>query len=284
MADNRITFKRLMSLYMIYAKMDLSYLLRDTKYAILGILADLVANLCAVGSVFLLAWQFDGVGGMSRYEVLFMLGYTTIVSGLFTVLCAGENVGHFSRRIGRGQIDHMMIQPLPIAVQLMAEGFLPFTGSGNIWSGAAILAAAVRLAGISLPWWWILSLVLNLTATMTIILSQSYLFSTAAFYAPVSAEEISTTVTDLQGSLCQYPLSGMPLKLQVSLLVIFPAGLLGWFPTLALLGKPPLSLPVLFPAGAAVVLFFITRFVFRKGWMHYVKTGSNRYMSQGFRR
>jgi len=284
MADNRINLKRFIGLYALYGKMDLARFLKDTKYALLGILADTISNLAAVGGVFLLAWKFDGVGGMSKYEVLFMLGYCTLVTGLFTTFCASENVGHISRRIGRGQLDHMMIQPLPFPVQLMAEGFLPFSGSSNVWSGGAVLLISIHMMDIVLPWWWVFSLFLNLFITLTIILSQSYLYSSATFYAPVAAEEISSSVIDLQGNLSQYPLSGMPVRLQISLIAIFPTGLLGWFPTLALLGKPPLRLPYLFPAIMAVAIFIPTQFIFRKGLKHYVKTGSNRYMSQGFRR
>jgi len=283
MADKHTPLHRFVSLYVLYGKMDLAWFLRDTKYALLGVLADVVSNLAAIGSVFLLAWKFDGVGGMSKYEVLFMLGYTTIITGLFTTFWANGNTGHISRRIGRGQLDHMMIQPLPLPVQLMVDGFIPFTGSSNLWSGTAVLGVSIRMMGIALPWWWIFSLFLNLFLTLVIILSQSYLFSSAAFYAPAAAEEISSTVIDLQGNLSQYPLSGMPLKLQISLLSVFPAGLLGWFPTLALLGKPPLGLPFFLPALMAVLLFLLSQFVFRKGMKHYVKSGSNRYLSRGFR-
>ena len=284
MADNRITPGRFLRLYALYGKMDLAWFLRDTKFAILGIFADIIANFSAIGSIFLLAWKFDGVGGMSKYEVLFMLGYTTLVTGIFTTLCANGNTGHISRRIGRGQMDHMMIQPLPLPVQLLVDGFIPFTGSSNLWSGLLVIAVSVHMIGITLPWWWIFSLIANLFITITIILSQSYIYSTAAFYAPAAAEEIASTVIDLQGNLSQYPLSGMPLKLQISLIAVFPAGLLGWFPTLVLLGRAPLNLPSVFPALMAVVLFITAQFVFRKGLKHYVKSGSNRYLSRGFRR
>lgn len=39
-----------------------------------------------------------------------------------------------------------------------------------------------------------------------------------------------------------------------ALLTVFPAGLLGWFPSLALLGKPPFDLPGYYPAIIAVAL------------------------------
>jgi hypothetical protein len=73
---------------------------------------------------------------MSRWEVLLMLGYVTRVSGLYQRFFAGNSTGHISR-IGRGQVDHMIVQALPYAVQLATEGFLPFTGRQNLLCGVA---------------------------------------------------------------------------------------------------------------------------------------------------
>lgn len=40
----------------------------------------------------------------------------------------------------------MLMQPLPLPVQLMTEGFIPFSGSSNLVSGAALLCIAVAKA------------------------------------------------------------------------------------------------------------------------------------------
>lgn len=68
-----MTIRRILGLYGIAAKMDLAWLLRDTKYAVAAILADLIANLATVSSVFLISLRFGGIGGMSSDEVLFMI-------------------------------------------------------------------------------------------------------------------------------------------------------------------------------------------------------------------
>jgi len=275
----------ILKLYALYARMDLAWILRDTKYALLGIVGDSVSNLAAAGSIFLLAWKFDGVGAMSKYEVLFMLGYITLITGVFQLFFAGGNTAHISRRIGRGQLDHMLIQPLPLPFQLLTEGFIPFTGSSNLITGSIVLSIAINRLGLTVTGWWVASLAANVLVTLSIIIFQSYLFSSAAFYAPVAAEEISSTIIDdLDSNLSQYPLSGMPLKVQVTLLTLLPTGLLGWFPSLVLLGKPPLHLPAYFPVIIAILLFLLAQFFFRKGMKHYVTKGSNRYVARGFRR
>jgi ABC-2 type transport system permease protein len=196
---------------------------------------------------------------------------------------AGNN-GHISRIVGRGQMEHMFIQPLPIPLQLITMGFFPFTGSGELFCGGFIIAAAVKYLGITLPWWWFLSLAFQLLITIVIIVAQSYLYASAAFYAPVAAEEISTLVIDEAGSLGNYPLSGQARLLQLPLLTLFPTGLLGWFPSQALLGKSPLGLPAFFPLLIAACFVLAAQYLFRKGLKHYVKTGSNRYLPRGHRR
>lgn len=49
------SIRRVVRLLAISAKMDLAWLLRDTKYALAIIVADIVANLASVSGVFLIA-------------------------------------------------------------------------------------------------------------------------------------------------------------------------------------------------------------------------------------
>ena len=279
-----MSFLRFIVLYALYAKMDLAWFLRDTKTCLIAICADFISNIAAVTGIFLLAWRFDGVGGMDKFEVLFMLGYVTVITGVYQTFFSNCNTGHISRRIGRGQLEHMLIQPLPIPVQLLTEGFIPISGSSNMISGCIIISVALKSLGIAPEWWWILSFVVNVVVSISIIISLTYMFSTAAFYAPAQAEEISTYVADSTGNLSTYPLSGMSLVVQIPLITIFPAGLLGWFPSLALLGKPPLGLPVFYPMIVAILLFILAVKLFKKGLNYYVKTGTNRYSAGGHRR
>ena len=53
---------------------------------------------------------------------------------------------------------------------------------------------------------------------------------------------------------------------------------------MVLLGKSPFALAQILPFAVLGVLFLITLYTFRKGFRHYVKTGSNRYKAIGHRR
>jgi ABC-2 type transport system permease protein len=250
----------------------------------MAIAADIISNFAAVSAIFLLAWRFDGVGGMSRWDVLFMLGYVTCVTGFYLLFFSANN-GHISRRIGRGQMDHMLIQPQPLGVQLVTEGFIPFTGCQNLFFGAGIVAWALTGMGKSITVLWLLGFAAYLIVSVAIIVGISYLFSSLTFRWQVAFEEISTTVIDeITGILANYPLSGMPLYVQWTLITVVPAGLLGWFPACALLGKTPMGLPVLYPLIVAIIIWILATLAFKKGLRYYVKIGSNRYTAHGHRR
>jgi ABC-2 type transport system permease protein len=174
---------------------------------------------------------------------------------------------------------------LPLTVQLATEGFIPFTGCQNPLIGIGIVAWALHGLGRHISTLWLFGLAGYLLVSIAIITGLSYLFSSLAFRWQVAFEEISSTVVDDVGSiLSRYPLSGMPLSVQWTLISVVPAGLLGWFPACALLGKTPLGLPVLYPLIVALIIWSFAALAFKKGLKYYVQIGSNRYSSGGHRR
>src|SRR5713226_6800346 len=104
--------KRLLSLWRLYATMDLLYLARGPQAALTYYLSDFIIGLAAVTATFLLAERFDGIGPWSRPQVLFLLGYALLVRGIVDTFF-NYNIAFISRRIGRGQLDHLLIQPQP---------------------------------------------------------------------------------------------------------------------------------------------------------------------------
>ena len=260
--------------------MDLASLMRDRKFMAIAITADIVSNISSISGVFLLAWKFGGIGGMDRFEVLFMLAYGNVVMGFLNMI-GGCNALFPSRIIGRGQWEHMFIMPLPYTVQLTV-GIFPFTGSSTFLSGIGMLWVALHYMETPLPWWWLGALVFQLIVSMAIVVAASYLFSSLAFYAPVQCEEICSTVVYSMEYTRSFPLSGMPPYIRYPLLTIFPVGLLAWLPTMIILGKCR-GLEQLYPAVFAVFLSLTAAYYFKKGFRYYVKKGINRYVAGGHR-
>jgi len=282
MADN-LTLRRIIRLFAISAKVDMVWLLRDTKFAVMGICGDMINNLATVSGVFLIAVRFGGIGGMSTDEVLFMMAYSTLVTGIFILFGSSNNI-HISRIIGRGQLEHMFIQPLPLSVQLLTSGFTPFTGGGNFVVGIVLMTVAVNRLTLDISPLWVLSLAAYLLTTIIILIARAYLVSSITFYAPVAAEEITNTAIDEAWLLGTFPLSGMPRFIQIPLLTILPEGLMAWFPSLILLGKMQQGWLMFYPMLFALLAALTASYFFRKGLKYYVQKGSNRYVPYGFRR
>ena len=278
MGKNEI--KRYFQLLGIHARMDRASLMRDGKFMAIVIAADIISNISSISGIFLLAWKFGEIGGMDKFEVLFMLAYGNIVMGFLNMM-GGCNALFPSRIIGRGQWEHMFIMPLPYIVQLTV-GIFPFTGSSSFLSGIGMLWVAVCHMETVMPWWWSGALILQLIISMVIVVAFSYLFSSLAFYAPVQCEEISSAVVYSMERTMTFPLSGMPMYIRYPLLTIFPAGLMAWFPTMILLGKAA-TLEGIYPAIFALLISLTATYYFRKGFRYYVKKGINRYVSGGHR-
>lgn len=286
--------KTLLRLYRLYAKMDLLWFLRDTKYCLIQLAADTVCAFCTIAGVFLLSANFGGFGGMSQDEILFMMGFSTIVDGIYMVFFIGNNTAMISRTIGRGQMDHMMIQPVPVWAELMAQGFSPLSGSSMLLWGIALTVYGAGKLALTVSFAWVLLFLLYAFSSVILILSFMYLLSCAAFYAPAAAEEIASVGKDLFTSLKTYPLGRINPTAKRVFLTVIPVGLASWFPSRILLmkaGRDTVSTAdatgvfasVLYLPAAALILLTITIFVFKKGMKYYALHGSPRYSGFGHR-
>ena len=275
--------KSAMKLLKIYAKMDLRFLLQDFRGAVIVIVSETLSNISGMAGILLLAVRFGGVGGLSADEILFMLGFYELSNGLGWVLFGNYNVMHISRRIGRGQVDHMLIQPRPIWMQLLTEGFMPFSGSFGMITGVILTCIAAYRLNLSLTPVWFLMLLFYIVIHIALIAAQSALYGSLAFSKPVACEEISSVIIDLNNQLGRYPLVGLPEWLSGILFTVLPVGLTAYLPALALLrdlGKNiEIGLPMIV-AGVFVTLAVIT---FRKGLYYYEKHSCSRYKEMGFR-
>lgn len=276
--------KMLLRLFRTYGKMDLMWFLRDTKYCLLQIFTDLTTTSAAMAGVFVLARRFGGIGGMTQEQLLFMLGYAMLGDGVFSLFFIGYNAGQISRTIGRGQLDHSMIQPVPLWMQLMTGGFSPVSGSSILLCGISLTAYAAGRLGITITLGWVLLLILSILASVVIFLACVYLISCIAFWAPVAAEESASLVHGLFSSLKRYPLGGMAAGWQAVFCSLVPVGLAGWFPSLWLMdsGSPAPFFPVLTFVMALLFGLLAVR-LFLKGMKHYATCGSPRYSGFGHR-
>jgi len=277
---------RVLRLWAMYATMDFLLVARDLKLFLTWAFSDLVLNLAGALGLFLLAERFAGIGRWTTDQVLFLLGYGATADGILSMFF-GYNIAYISRRLGRGQFDHTLIQPQPIWMSLLTEGFSPAFGLPVLLPGICLMVWSARSLALPASPAWTGFLLLNLVASAAVILAFQFLWGSLAFYAPRSAEEINSSTIGLMSQLRVFPLDNLGAFLTGSLLTVLPVGFVAWRPVQALLGS---SGPAVFPAPlwqtplAALVFWLMASAAFTKGFRHYVRVGSQRYSSFGHRR
>jgi ABC-type uncharacterized transport system permease subunit len=281
MAADRLP--RPLALLLLHGRLNLVLVLRGGWESAAWLGAELIVNLGAVSATFLIAQRFGGIGGWSRADVVFLVGYALVVNGLVGSLAAA-NVGMISRRIGRGQLDHVLLQPAPLWQTLAAEGFAPLDLCLVLATAVGLLGWAAGAAGVATSPGWLALLVLDVAGSVLAVVAFQFLWGSLAFWAPRAAEEVNTATAAVSG-LAAYPLDRAGPGLQAALLTVFPVGLVAWVPCHALLGVAPAlpAGPLLTPAAAAV-LGALALLLFRRGLEHYERTGSTRYTAFGHRR
>jgi ABC-2 type transport system permease protein len=276
-------FKRLIQLWRLYATMDLLFLARGPQVALAYYLSDIVVGLAAVTATFLLAERFDGIGPWTKPQVLFLLGYAVLVRGLIDVFF-NYNLAFISRRIGRGQLDHVLIQPQPLWMVLLTEGFAPVTGSGMFVPGLGLLLWAASQLHLAVPPTWYLLLAVDLVASIAVVLAFEYIVGSLAFWAPRAAEEINSSSWRLVTQLAPFPLEGLAGWALGSLVTVVPVGLVAWYPARVLLGIGSTVWENGLLPAVAVGLSTLAFWIFTRGLRHYGRTGSTRYLDYGHRR
>ena len=283
MAEQRSQLARLPRLWGLYARMDLLFIARGAKTALSWYFADVLLALGTAVWAFLLAERFDGIGVWSKPQIAFLLGLALFVRGAID-FALNANMYAPSRRIGRGQLDHMLLMPQPLWVTLASDGFMPFSCSGTLVAGAAVIAWSAQRLELPIGAGWLALFALHVVSAAVIMLSFAYLWGSLAFVAPRGAEEINSTTMRLLDQLKPFPLDGVGGGLSVLLLTVVPAGFLAWLPSRVLLGLETSSWALLWTPLAALVFASLAVVVFRLGLRRYARTGSSRYLAHGFRR
>ena len=237
-------------------------------------------------ATFLLAERFDGIGPWTEPQVLFLLGYALLVRGSIDIFF-NYNVAFISRRIGRGQLDHLLIQPQPLWMVLLTEGFAPVTGTGMFFPGlgTADLVGQPAATCRSRPPGWLL-LAIDLVASIAVVLAFAYIFGSLAFWAPRAAEEINSSTWR-----AAHPAGAVSARRPVRPGAGQPADGRAGRPGSVVSVRASCSAstarawaPLLRRPAARARSPRSRRWIFRRGLRHYGRTGSTRYLDYGHRR
>jgi ABC-2 type transport system permease protein len=275
--------RRLLRLWRLYGYLDVAWMLRDLGQFVSYAVSDVITVMGAITAMLLLAERFQGIGPWTREMVVFLLGYAVMVNGVLDTLF-GYNVVYISRRIGRGQLDHILVQPQPMWLTLLTEGFSPCAGLPIFLTGLGLFLWGGWASGIAVTPQWLLLFALNFAGSCAIVFWFTYAVGSLAFWAPRAAEEINSSTWKLFGQLRTFPLDGVAPLMLTGLMTAVPVGFVTWYPSRSLLGLEEAPLAAFVTPLAAVAFSAAGLAIFRHGLGHYVRSGSQRYLDYGHRR
>ena len=231
--------RQLFRMYALYARMDWHFLMRDKRTGFLNVFSDWLATLSSISGIALLAVRFDGIGGLTADEILWM--------------------------------------------QLLTEGFMPFSGNSGFIAGVILTAVATSRLQMTLSPGWLLMLILYILARMAVAAGCAFLSGSAAFYRPVACEELSSVTLDALNAAGKYPLIALPEWLRLLFSTVLPVSLMAYLPSMILLQKIDAPAAAVWPFAMGAAFLALAGLAFRKGLHHYASHGCPRYKDMGHR-
>ena len=275
--------RRILRLWRVYAYLDLLFMTKDVRRSATFWLSDLAISVAVVTGALIIPERFGGIGEWSKHEIAFMLGFGLFVHGVLDVFF-GYNVRFISRRIGRGQLDHTLLQPHSVLTTILTEGFVPLSGLCALVPGMALLVWSGLRLGLAPTPDWLLLFLLQALGAGAVFMGFQFIWGIAAFWAPRGAEEISSSTNGILDQLRQFPLDGLGAAARTGLMTVLPIGFLAWYPSRALLGLERSPYASALTPLAGLLLLLAATIAFRGGLAHYARTGSARYSDFGHRR
>ena len=233
-----------------------------------------ISEVCLLGLLGALLAKFRTVNGWTWAEVVFLYGLGNLSYSFMRIL--GSQLDDFDRYIVRGELDGVLIKPVPPLFYILANR-VELVHVSRALTSVVIFVVAFYLTGIR----WTLNVALF---TVTTILSGSLIMFTLMLISATVAlwTTKSGKLTDLLISATReaaaFPFSIYPLAVRVLLTFILPVGFVTYYPAQRLLQKGEfLGMPESFQFGApvvALVMLCVSYLFWYNGLRRYHSTGS----------
>jgi len=122
--------------------------------------------------------RFQGVAGWQWPEIAFLYGMGLTAFSFIRLI--GSSLDHFDDRVVSGRFDAFLTRPVSPLLLTMADGFNPFQ-LGSLATGIAVLAVALRAAGLSLGAREVVFLIVVIVGGGMIMLSTYLVVAAVAF-------------------------------------------------------------------------------------------------------
>lgn len=215
--------------------------------------------------------KFGDIKGWSLYEIGFLYSALILSRAIYRTLAS--DVHHIERYLVNGELDQLLIRPIPVLLALMSQNFTIL--AAEVLQGIVILAICLNglIAQGQVTLWAVPLTAVMIVSGAFILFTIGLITSTVGFWV-TRIRDLQTITEDATRNAAQYPLVLYPNLMRMILLTVLPVGLVNYVPSLYILrGELGLWVIAAVVGFAAAFLWLGLRF-WRLGLSRYQSTGS----------
>ncbi|MDF2962909.1 MAG: family transporter [Paenibacillus sp.] len=218
----------------------------------------------------LILWKFGSLKGWSLYEIGYL--YATIMLSKTIYRSLANDVHHLEKYLISGDLDQLLIRPVPLLLALMSQNFRIMTGE-YIQGGVILVLCLQGMMQAGQIGWWAVPQTAAVILIGSVILFAIGLGTATVGFWITRVSDLQNVTEDAAHKAVHYPMEIYPMWLRGILLTVIPVGVANYIPALYVL-KGEFGAWLL-PAACMFALLFL--------WavLQFWKLGMTRYQSTG---
>lgn len=233
------------------------------------IIAQTLAMFVELFTVYSLFLKFKLLDIYNPFELL--LGFSTLWLGYSLVELFARGFDHFSRIIVNGNFDILLVRPANLFIQICGTDIC-HEKIGRVLMTLLIFIYSSTKVISHFTFYKVLLLILMVMGCVVIIFSIFIIGATICFLTIQGLEAVNI-ITNGTRQVCQYPMGIYKKAVKIFFTTIIPITLVNYYPLDYLTGRTDSILYVFMPI-LTIIMFFISKFIFKLGLNKYCSTGS----------
>lgn len=258
-----------MRLYITYLSIHIKSQMQYKTSFFLTVLGQFLVSFSTFLGMYFMFDRFHFVEGFTFSEVL--LCFSAVLMAFSLAECFARGFDTFSRMIGNGEFDRILVRPRNVVFQVLASR-LELTRMGKLLQAVAVLVYAIPASGVIWSADKVMTLIMMIVCGALVFSGLFVIYAALCFFT-TEGLEFMNILTDGGREFGAYPFSVYGKGVLKFLTFIVPLALFQYYPFLYLVGQSKNVLYMFLPLVS--LLFLIPCYaLWRIGLRFYKSTGS----------
>ena len=258
-----------MTIFFKMVLMNIKSQLEYKKAFIISTLGSFFITFLLILSIDFLFKEFKTIGEWDFYQVSFLFGIVYLNFALAEMFLRG--LDHFDYTIRKGEFDRILIRPRNLLIQSTSTEF-ELSKIGRITQSIIIIVTTI--IKLQIKWnLYKLIILLFINIGLFMIFFGSFILKASFCFWTIDGLEFMNIISEGGKKVSQYPINIYEKWFRIIFTIIFPFGMVNYYPVLYLFGKVDKWYLGLTPL-LTIPFFLICVYIWTIGVKHYESTGS----------